>query len=111
VPYEISIWFRHKCQQTVSFNDCIYVVNSPNIDIFSVLPALSFFCLGFYRKMISHGRGGRNYKGSKYPKNSSLLPLNLVLDSDGILGVGGRIQHILNNQLPREDLLPIIIQK
>jgi hypothetical protein len=50
-------------------------------------------------------------KGSKPPKNSSLLPLNPVLDSEGILRVGGRLRHMPTDQLSKEDLHPIIIPK
>lgn len=50
-------------------------------------------------------------KGSKPPKNSSLLSLNPVLDPNGILRVGGRLQHISTNRPYEDDHHPIIIPK
>lgn len=50
-------------------------------------------------------------KGSKPPKNSSLLPLNPVLDPNGILRVGGRLQHISTNRPYGDYHHPIIIPK
>uniref|UniRef100_A0A8W8P6S9 Uncharacterized protein n=1 Tax=Magallana gigas TaxID=29159 RepID=A0A8W8P6S9_MAGGI len=47
-------------------------------------------------------------KGSKPPKNSSLLPLYLVLDPNGILRI---LQHISTNRPYEDDHHPIIIPK
>ncbi|XP_061170885.1 uncharacterized protein LOC133180358 [Saccostrea echinata] len=50
-------------------------------------------------------------KGSKPPSHSTLLPLNPVLDPDGILRVGGRLKHSPTGRFTTKDQCPIIIPK
>lgn len=49
--------------------------------------------------------------GREPPKNSPLLPLNPILDSDGLLWVGGRIHRRQTQSEDNHSVHPIIVPK